>query len=401
MAASSRPGDLVLDPYAGSGTTGVAAARLGRRWLLVDRNPAAVAIARARLAAEPGEAAARDDRGRSPSTSATRWSRCRPRGCAAVVAETARRDGRAPRAVRRRARCCRPGPRSASASSARRCRSSARWTWRSGSSGSSRGCAGMAPPPPDVRWDDAAAARRSIAGRGRVGRGGLLAGPSSRRCRRRPAAAAAARAARAPVPPRDPVQLAAGRDDRPLRGGRRLGAAPRRGRRVAARRARSSRTPRSSPRPGRRSGDPAPAAILHVGDDWAADVVGAKRAGWRAAWLAVAARRFAAPRLGARRQRGGGPGDPRPGRARDGHRAPGRLTAVPPLGPGSSPRRRRKPSRRMPAAVGRLDRMEARDRIANLGLLAAAAAGVDPGRRPRHDPRPVRRTRWPATSARS
>ncbi|MCJ7709368.1 MAG: site-specific DNA-methyltransferase [Chloroflexi bacterium] len=54
IAASSRPGDLVLDPYAGSGTTGVAAARLGRRWLLIDRNPAAVAIARARLAAEGG-----------------------------------------------------------------------------------------------------------------------------------------------------------------------------------------------------------------------------------------------------------------------------------------------------------------------------------------------------------
>jgi len=54
VAASSRPGDLVLDPYAGSGTTGVAAARLGRRWLLVDRNPAAVEIARRRLAAEAG-----------------------------------------------------------------------------------------------------------------------------------------------------------------------------------------------------------------------------------------------------------------------------------------------------------------------------------------------------------
>jgi site-specific DNA-methyltransferase (adenine-specific) len=54
IAASSRPGDLVLDPFAGSGTTGVAAARLGRRWLLVDRNPAAVRIARARLAAEEG-----------------------------------------------------------------------------------------------------------------------------------------------------------------------------------------------------------------------------------------------------------------------------------------------------------------------------------------------------------
>lgn len=54
VAASSRPGDLVLDPFAGSGTTGVAAARLGRRWLLVDRNPQAVDIARARLAAEAG-----------------------------------------------------------------------------------------------------------------------------------------------------------------------------------------------------------------------------------------------------------------------------------------------------------------------------------------------------------
>jgi HAD superfamily hydrolase (TIGR01509 family) len=33
-------------------------------------------------------------------------------------------------------------------------------------------------------------------------------------------------------------------------------------------------------------GDPAPARVVHVGDDWAADVVGAKRAGWCAAWLA-------------------------------------------------------------------------------------------------------------------
>ncbi len=32
-------------------------------------------------------------------------------------------------------------------------------------------------------------------------------------------------------------------------------------------------------------GDPEPASILHVGDDWAADVVGAKDAGWRAAWF--------------------------------------------------------------------------------------------------------------------
>ena len=32
-------------------------------------------------------------------------------------------------------------------------------------------------------------------------------------------------------------------------------------------------------------GDPAPAGVLHVGDDWAADVVGAKAAGWAAAFL--------------------------------------------------------------------------------------------------------------------
>jgi HAD superfamily hydrolase (TIGR01509 family) len=32
-------------------------------------------------------------------------------------------------------------------------------------------------------------------------------------------------------------------------------------------------------------GRPRPESVLHVGDDWAADVVGAKRAGWRAAYL--------------------------------------------------------------------------------------------------------------------
>lgn len=50
VAASSNPGDLVADFFCGSGTTGVAAARLGRRYLLVDDNPQAVEIARRRLA---------------------------------------------------------------------------------------------------------------------------------------------------------------------------------------------------------------------------------------------------------------------------------------------------------------------------------------------------------------
>ena len=46
----SNPGDLVLDCFAGSGTTGEAAARNGRHFLLVDSNPEAVQIMARRLA---------------------------------------------------------------------------------------------------------------------------------------------------------------------------------------------------------------------------------------------------------------------------------------------------------------------------------------------------------------
>ena len=49
IAASSNPGDTVLDFFAGSGTTGVAAHELGRRFILVDDNPAAIAVMRKRL----------------------------------------------------------------------------------------------------------------------------------------------------------------------------------------------------------------------------------------------------------------------------------------------------------------------------------------------------------------
>ena len=46
----SRPGDTVLDFFAGSGTLGEAAARLGRGFILIDHNPAAVRIMARRLA---------------------------------------------------------------------------------------------------------------------------------------------------------------------------------------------------------------------------------------------------------------------------------------------------------------------------------------------------------------
>ncbi len=53
VTASSNPGDLVLDFCAGSGTTGVAAHELGRRFYLVDNNPAALAVMAQRLAHVP------------------------------------------------------------------------------------------------------------------------------------------------------------------------------------------------------------------------------------------------------------------------------------------------------------------------------------------------------------
>jgi len=49
IAASSRPGDLVLDFFAGSGTTGAVASELGRRFILVDNSPQALAVMRTRL----------------------------------------------------------------------------------------------------------------------------------------------------------------------------------------------------------------------------------------------------------------------------------------------------------------------------------------------------------------
>jgi site-specific DNA-methyltransferase (adenine-specific) len=53
VTASSRPGAWCLDFFCGSGTLGAVCAELGRRFVLVDRNPEAIAIAGRRL--EPEE----------------------------------------------------------------------------------------------------------------------------------------------------------------------------------------------------------------------------------------------------------------------------------------------------------------------------------------------------------
>jgi site-specific DNA-methyltransferase (adenine-specific) len=58
ILASSAPGDVVLDPYCGSGTTLVVAQRLGRRFLGIDRSTLALELTERRLAAVRPEAAA-------------------------------------------------------------------------------------------------------------------------------------------------------------------------------------------------------------------------------------------------------------------------------------------------------------------------------------------------------
>jgi modification methylase len=49
MLACTNPGDIVLDPFFGTGTTGAVARRLGRRWIGIEREARYVEIARERI----------------------------------------------------------------------------------------------------------------------------------------------------------------------------------------------------------------------------------------------------------------------------------------------------------------------------------------------------------------
>lgn len=53
IQASSKEGDLVLDFFAGSGTTGAAAAELGRSFILIDQNPESIEVIRERFKSLP------------------------------------------------------------------------------------------------------------------------------------------------------------------------------------------------------------------------------------------------------------------------------------------------------------------------------------------------------------
>ena len=49
ILSASRPGDLILDPFSGTGTTGATAKRLGRQFIGIERDPAYAAAAEARI----------------------------------------------------------------------------------------------------------------------------------------------------------------------------------------------------------------------------------------------------------------------------------------------------------------------------------------------------------------
>jgi modification methylase len=58
LLTSSQPGDVVLDPFFGTGTTGAVAKKLGRHFIGIERDPGYIAAAKARIAAaEPIDAA--------------------------------------------------------------------------------------------------------------------------------------------------------------------------------------------------------------------------------------------------------------------------------------------------------------------------------------------------------
>jgi site-specific DNA-methyltransferase (adenine-specific) len=57
IQASTRPGDVCLDFFAGSGTVGAVAAKLGRRYVLIDSNPEAIRVISERLGVPPPDGA--------------------------------------------------------------------------------------------------------------------------------------------------------------------------------------------------------------------------------------------------------------------------------------------------------------------------------------------------------
>lgn len=68
VACASEPGDMVVDPFSGSGTTGCACIELGRHFMGVERSAEFARLSRERLAAHEGEGPSRRTAGPAPWT---------------------------------------------------------------------------------------------------------------------------------------------------------------------------------------------------------------------------------------------------------------------------------------------------------------------------------------------
>jgi DNA modification methylase len=98
IKVSSNPGDLVLDPFAGSGTTLVVARKLGRKWIGFELSENYASQARQRLAAVvPGESLVgpEDPRLSAPTTAQGKIRPAEPEGTSPPRPEKSRRPKRA------------------------------------------------------------------------------------------------------------------------------------------------------------------------------------------------------------------------------------------------------------------------------------------------------------------
>jgi modification methylase len=53
ISATSNPGDVILDPFFGTGTTGAVAKKLGRHWIGLERDTSYIEVAQARIEGTP------------------------------------------------------------------------------------------------------------------------------------------------------------------------------------------------------------------------------------------------------------------------------------------------------------------------------------------------------------
>ena len=135
ILAASRPDDLVLDPFCGTGTTGAVAKRLGRRFIGIEREADYAAAAEKRIAAvEPMPEPALATFMTAREAPRVPFAALIERGLIVARHQTGRRQAPASRAGARRRRASRSAKRSA--------RSTASARWRRGSKPATAGPSG-------------------------------------------------------------------------------------------------------------------------------------------------------------------------------------------------------------------------------------------------------------------